>query len=181
MKQIKGYEDLYQIDEFGNVYSNGKGKSTCPNWNVKRIIKPSLKKNGYLSIKLFKDGKRKYYLVHRLVAENYLTNELNFPQVNHKDANKINNHFTNLEWCTAKENILHSKFLGLQKSKKGIENSCSKQILQFDLNNNFIKEWGSINEVKRELNYNSFGIIKCCKKIKKYKTAYGFKWEYKNA
>ena len=51
----------------------------------------------------------------------------------------------------------------------------------FDLNGVFIKEWGSINEVKRELNFNSFGIIKCCKKEKKYKTAYGFKWEYKNA
>jgi hypothetical protein len=68
----------------------------------------------------------------------------------------------------------------LQKSKIGKDHAQSKSILQFDLNGNLIRRFESINQVKRELGFNSFGIIKCCKKEKKYNTAYKFKWEYDN-
>ena len=179
-KDIKGYEGLYEISSCGKIFSKGNGNSTCPIYSTFREIKPRLKKNGYLELKLFKDGKRKFYLIHRLVALNFIENPENKAQINHKDCNKKNNHFINLEWVTSKENIIHSVANGLQKNKKGIENKCSKKILQIDLNNNLIKEWGSIIETKRDLGFNSFGIIKCCKKEKRYKTAYGFKWEYKN-
>jgi len=54
----------------------------------------------------------------------------------------------------------------------------SKAINQFDLDGNLIRTFESINQVKRELGFNSFGIIKCCKKQKRYKTAYKYKWEY---
>ena len=108
----------------------------------------------------------------------FINNHSEKKQVNHIDANKKNNNVLNLEWATAKENIKHSFYLVLQVNKKGFENKCSKSIIQFDLNNNFIKIWGSINEVKRELGFNSFGIIGCCKLKVKYKTAYGFKWKY---
>ena len=177
-ENIKGYEGLYEVSENGKIYSLGNGNSTCPKYSEKRELKPRLKNNGYLEIKLFKNGLRKYYSVHRIVALQFINNHSEKKQVNHIDANKKNNNVLNLEWATAKENIKHSFDLGLQVNKKGFENKCSKSIIQFDLNNNFIKIWGSINEVKRELGFNSFGIIGCCKLKVKYKTAYGFKWKY---
>ncbi len=80
--------------------------------------------------------------------------------------------------ATAKENIRHSIDNGLQPIMRGKDHSSSKPIIQKDLEGNTIKLWESIKMVKRELGFNTFGIIKCCKKEKKYKTAYGYKWEY---
>lgn len=74
-----------------------------------RLLKPSLDKYGYLKIGLFiEEGRRKWFTIHRLVAQAYVPNPNNLPQVNHKDGNKLNNHYSNLEWCTAKENIHHA-------------------------------------------------------------------------
>jgi hypothetical protein len=84
----------------------------------------------------------------------------------------------NLEWATAQENIRHSVANGLQVAPKGSESKCSKSVRQIDMDGNTVCVWGSINEVKREKGFNSIGIIKCCKKEKRYKTAYGFRWEY---
>lgn len=128
--------------------------------------------------KLFKDGKRHYFNVHRLVAETFLENELNKREVNHKDGNKANNNVNNLEWVTSSENQLHAFKNGLQKSKMGKDHAQSKSIFQIDLNGNVIRKFDSIKQVKRELGFNTFGIIKCCKKEKRYKTAYNYKWEY---
>jgi len=175
---IKGYEGLYEISEYGNIYSTGKGNSTCSLYKQYREIPPRLKASGYLHVKLFKDGVRKHYSIHRLVALNFIKNTDNKPQVNHKDGNKQNNHISNLEWATAKENIRHSVKMGLQVNPKSFDNACSKQVIQKDKNDNIVKIWGSINDVKRDLGFNSFGIIGCCKKKKRYKTAYGYKWEY---
>ena len=108
----------------------------------------------------------------------FIPNPENKPQVNHKDGNKLNNDISNLEWVTAKENCRHSVANGLYVAPKGINSKCSKQIEQRSIDDNLIKVWGSINEVKRQLGFNSFGIIKCCKKEKRYKTAYGYKWNY---
>jgi hypothetical protein len=176
--EIKGYEGLYEISEDGKVYSTGKGNSTCPFYSEYREIPARKKPTGYLHIKLFKNGVRKYYSIHRIVALNFIPNPENKPQVNHKDGNKSNNTVENLEWVTSKENIIHSIENGLQVNKKSFDNTCSIQVVQLDLNENIIKIWGSINDVKRELGYNSVGIIGCCKNKKKYKTAYGYKWKY---
>lgn len=177
-KDIVGYEGLYQVSNLGRVKSLGNGKSTNPLTNIEKILKQQPTKKGYLKIKLCNNG-FKYFNVHRLVAQTFIENKKNKPQVNHIDCNKQNNRVDNLEWVTSNENIIHSVLNNLQKNKKGFESKCSKQIQQFDKNWNLIKEWGSINEACIELGINSFGIIKCCKKEKKYKTAYGYKWKYK--
>lgn len=180
IKDVVGYEGLYKITSDGNIISLGNGNSTNSETKKVKQMTIFITDKGYTKIKLSKNSVIKYYSIHRLVAKAFIPNPENKLQVNHINGKKTDNRVENLEWVTAKENIQHSVKNGLQVYKKGIENKCSKQIFQKDLQGNIIKEWGSINEACKQLNYNSFGIIKCCKNQKKYKTAYGYKWEYKN-
>jgi hypothetical protein len=177
-KDLIGFEKLYKISSIGRVKSLGNGKSTNPMYKESKIIKTGISTRGYEKIKLFKDGKRYYFNVHRLVADTFLFEKEGKKEVNHKDGNKLNNSVDNLEWVSASENQKHAYRIGLQIAKKGSENYQSKPIKQLTLDGELIRIFGSINEVTRELGFNTFGIIKCCKKEKKYKTAYKFKWEY---
>ena len=87
-KRIKGFENLYQVSTEGRIKSLGNGKSTNSTTKQERILKTSISKTGYKKIKLFKDGKRYYFSVHRLVAENFIENKENKKEVNHKDGIK---------------------------------------------------------------------------------------------
>lgn len=98
IKKIKGFEN-YTINEYGIVINTKTGK------NVKPYIDS---KNRYLIIRLNKNNKRTRFLVHRLVAINFLENPNNYPVVNHKDNTTRNNHYKNLEWCTTQYNIHQS-------------------------------------------------------------------------
>lgn len=100
-KPINGYESEYSISNYGQVkrfYLNGKTK----------ILKSKSIK-GYNQITLCKNNIKKYYLVHRLVAEHFIENPLNKPQIDHIDMNKNNNKFDNLRWVTCKENKVNQK------------------------------------------------------------------------
>jgi hypothetical protein len=96
-KDIKGYENLYQVSNFGNVKSLRN--------NI--TLKPNVKKNGYYRVSLSKNGKVKESNIHYLVASTFIENPESKPTVNHKDLNKLNNCVTNLEWATMKEQIRH--------------------------------------------------------------------------
>lgn len=106
-KDIRGYEGLYQVSNLGRVKSlskNVKGR------NYKEIIKaPSYGGKGYYRLSLCKNGKNKYFYIHRLVAQAFISNPNNYPCVNHIDCNIYNNNFDNLEWCTYKYNNNHGK------------------------------------------------------------------------
>lgn len=168
-KDIKGYEGLYEISNLGNVKSS-------------KILKKELCKNGYFRIKLFKNGKGKRFLIHRLVAIAFIPNQDDKPQVNHRDGNKQNNNVNNLEWVTSKENNIHAHRAGLNKGsfgmlgKKGKLNKRAKIINQYDLDGNFIKSWHGYYEIQRELNINISNIVACCKKRRK--KAKGYIWKY---
>lgn len=102
MKQIQEYPN-YSVTEDGRVIStqrvagrNGKGIST-----IHKELTILHNQSGYCMVNLTKNKKSKTRYVHRLVAQAYIDNPENLPQVNHKDGNKDNNHYTNLEWCTA--------------------------------------------------------------------------------
>lgn len=159
-KDVKGYEGLYQISNLGNIKSNTNIKS-------KRI-----NKQGYLTTQLCKNNKKRSKRINRLVAEAFIPNPNNFPQVNHKDENKLNNEVSNLEWCTEKYNTNYgTRNLKISKSKY-------KKVLQFDMNMNFIKKWDSIKEAQEELKL--FHISDVCKKRYRYRSCGGYIWKYEN-
>lgn len=122
-KPVKGFEGLYEVSNTGFVKSlprvkvNNKGKQITK----ERILKFNDFNNGYLKVPLTNGNHiKRYYLVHRLVAEAFIDNPNNLPQVNHIDGNKENNHVSNLEWCTREDNIKHAYKMGLNPSRKKI-------------------------------------------------------------
>lgn len=164
-KDIKGYEGLYQVSNLGNVKSLNYKR-----WHKEKIMNMQINKGGYYTISLHKDKKEKRFLVHRLVAEAFIPNIYNLPQINHKDENSLNNNYKNLEWCNQGYNNNYGNH-----NEKMIK-SLSKRIKQYDKNNNFIKEWMSMIIASKELNINSGNICCCCKGRKK--TAGGYIWRY---
>lgn len=167
---IPQYEGIYQVSNLGNVK------------NLKNKILRPMNDGNYLNIDLYKNGKRKRYKIHRLVAETFIPNPENKSQVNHIDGNKLNNCIENLEWCTPKENTRHAFKTGLAKVNKsmqgrfGANNPNSRQVNQYTLDNVFVKRWKSTKDVERELKIHHSHISKCCKN--KLKTAGGYVWKY---
>ena len=160
-KDIKGYEGLYQISNFGYIKSLHYSGGT-----KQKIMKFGKDKDGYLQIILTKNKKHKVYKVHRLVAQTFIPNPDNLPQINHRDENKQNNNVNNLEWCSNKYN-----------SNYGTKNDWNKKkVAQYDLNGNFIKQYRSIIEASKEINKNHSHISQCCHHQRK--SSYGFKWEF---
>lgn len=111
-KDIEGFEGLYQVSNYGRV----KGLKT------NTILKPN-EHTGYLRVQLSKNGKQTNHFIHRLVARTFIPNPENKPEVNHKDADKKNNHVENLEWVTSKENSRHAVQQGLIKNGSELKNS----------------------------------------------------------
>jgi hypothetical protein len=111
-------------------------------------------------------------LIHRIVAETFLENINNKSCINHINGDKTDNRVNNLEWCTQSENMLHAYKTKLIKPSY-------KKVIQYDLYENFVKEWESIVDVEKILKINSSNISKCCKG--KLKTAGGFVWKYADA
>lgn len=103
-KPVKDYENLYEVSNFGKIRSLKKNK----------LKTEQLSKNGYSVINLYvgKSIKREY--LHRIVAQAFIPNLDNKPQVNHIDGNKQNNHVENLEWVTSNENLKHAYKMGLR-------------------------------------------------------------------
>ena len=102
-KDIKGFEGFYKVSNTGNIYSVKRRDSR----GIKiggLTLKPTCCKDGYLKVVLNKNGMRYYKRLHRLVAETFIPNPNNFPQVNHIDEIKDNNNVKNLEWCTSRYN-----------------------------------------------------------------------------
>lgn len=117
--------------------------------------------------------------VHRLVAGAFIINKENKPEVNHIDENKLNNHISNLEWVTPKENCNHGTRLQRQvlaHDYKVIATKNSKAIKQIDKHLGVINIWQSIRYCEEKTGFNASNIVKCCKG--KMKTSYGFQWEY---
>ena len=175
IKDIQGYEGLYTITEDGEVLSlYGKG----------RILKQtkSTARNGvyYMKVELYKDLKYKGFRVHRLVAEAFIPNPENKPQVNHKDGNTLNNHISNLEWNTNSENNLHAyrelgrKAVGL--GEFGKDNKTYKKIGMYSLDGELLRTFYGTQEAARETGCHQSAISQVANGKRNYTG--GFKWKY---
>lgn len=147
MKRFR--DSKYLICEDGKVWSEFT--------NV--YLKPSLT-NGYLHVVLIINDCRKTINIHRLVAECYVENTNNYLTVNHKDGNKLNNHYTNLEWCTTKHNTKHAYEMGLAKGKKGKIGSVG------DKNGNAILNECEVLEIRKLYVSKKYTYNKLAKKFK---------------
>lgn len=164
-KEIEGYEGLYQVSNYGRVKSlnyNRTGKE--------KILKSYSNTDGYLSVDLRKEGKRKSCKVHRLVAQAFIENPNNYEEVNHIDEDKTNNYITNLEWCTHFYNMNYGTRTDRAKDKQKIA-QCKKVLC---ITTNTI--YNSIKEASQILNISSSNICYCCNG--KRKTCGGLKWKY---
>lgn len=155
----------YKISEYGEILN--------PNGI---LLKPQLRGSGYFFIRI----KGKNYNVHRLVAKYFINNPYNLEQVNHKDGNKQNNKFDNLEWCTRSYNQKHAYANNLQKAIRGKDNYNSKSVFMFSLKGIFEKEFYSLKDAADYCNCNNINsytnISSCCNGT--LKTAYNHKWSW---
>ena len=156
MKDIENYEGLYAITRDGRVWS----------YKSNKFLKPIDNGHGYYQISLCKEGKVKNYLIHRLVAQAFIPNPEELPQVNHKDENKQNNCVNNLEWCDTKYNANYGTRTERAAKKRSIPVYCEELDRVFD---------GS-RQTARELGLDNSSIIKCCKG--KLKTHGGYHFRY---
>ena len=176
-KDIKGYEGLYQVSNFGEVCSSYKYKGI-----QKHLLHKGVNRCGYYIVSLRKDKKDKTYLVHRLVAKAFLPNDTNQPVVNHIDGNKLNNNINNLEWCSHSHNTKESFRLGLSKVNKTmlgkVGGKCpnSVPVNQYTLDGIFIKRWDSSVDAMHYFGLKYNHISKCCRGIRH--SYAGYKWRY---
>lgn len=178
-KDVIGYEGIYIVSTLGRII--------CLHWNngdTHRYLKP-FDNGGYQRVVLIKDGVRKKFLLHRLVAEAFIPNPFDKPFINHIDGNKANNSVSNLEWVTPKENVSHAILNNLRPlvckptGLKGHDSPCSKKVLQFSLDGSLVCEWGCAKDAADYIKGRVASIQRVCRHERK--TYRGYVWEYANA
>lgn len=181
-KDIKGYEGFYQISDLGRIKSLERDVFNSRGIVIRhikeKILVQSLDRNGYPGVHLFKNGKSKTTLVHRLVAIAFLPNPENKPQVNHIDEVKTNNAVDNLEWCDSQYNINYGtrteRMVQNRRYSKLGDNPNAKPVFCEELN----KKFDSIRSAEEELGILRTSIGKACRG--EIKRAGGFHWRYAN-
>ena len=145
---IEGFEN-YQINMSGEI---SLLNCYCPDYDVYGTLSKRIDRAGYYSVRLSRNGKTYTKMLHRLLAEAFIPNPLNLPEVDHVDGNKLNLKLTNLRWCTHAQNTKYAYSLGL--------NSAAKKVIDAVTG----KEFASISEAASAIgmNYNT-----CCKRLEK--------------
>lgn len=160
-RDIAGYENLYQVSNLGRVKALGNGKTHN---SKEHLLKPEKDIGSYLRVRLSKQGKQKHYKIHRLVAEAFIPNPKNLPEINHRNESKTDNRASNIEWCTR----LYNHNYGTINQR--ISKSLSKKVMCIETN----KVYCSVKEAKNETKLNHIDAV--CRG--KRKTCGGFHWQY---
>jgi hypothetical protein len=163
-KDIKNYEGLYQVSNLGNI----------KNILTKQILGKFGKR--YYETYLYKNGKRKCFKIHRLVAQAFIPNLNNKSEVNHIDGNRYNNTVSNLEWVTRQENMNHASQHKLLSCKESIEKT-RKDIEAINIISGEIIQFKSLSEAGRVLGINVSNICACCKGRVKSLKSYRFRYK----
>ena len=181
-KDIVGYDGMYMVSNLGRVksieriitYSDGRVYKYH-----EKILKQSVNK-GYMKVTLSKNSKVTSKKVHRLVAEAFLSNKNNYPQVNHKDECTTNNNIDNLEWCSQEYNNNYGTRIERIKKKINKEalsfkykNKNGKKVYQYDNKLKLINVFPTLRECERQ-GFDRRAIRRCLnKEVNHHK---GFIW-----
>lgn len=168
-KDVVGFEGLYKVSNYGRVFSV---KSDLVLKEV-RIFR----NRKYLGVSLY-NGKFHTKPIHRLVAEAFIPNPNEYPQVNHIDENTMNNRVDNLEWCTSKQNNNH----GTRNQRISISeiNSPKKnryRISQYTLDGKFVRTYSSATEASRH-GFTKSHILDCARGLSRYSHSQGYVWKF---
>ena len=163
----------YSIDENGNVRRNQTGK----------ILKDYVNNKGYRYIDLRIEGRTKRYLVHRLVALTFISNEENYPCVNHKDCNPLNCAVDNLEWCSYSYNNQYGYDMGRKpltkaqvKARKRPKRYLYKKVFQYSFDGVLVNVFDSLTEAHNKTGFSMSSISACA--VGRNTKAHGFIWKY---
>lgn len=182
-KSIRNYEGLYEVSSLGRIRSISRKKKV----NIKnnefvvhkgRVLKQSLKRNGYYSFDASKDGKAKTITVHRMIAEAFIPNPDNKPCINHKNAIKTDNRIENLEWVTYKENSEHASDMDLFPTPQKVRIQCIELQKEFEssvvaarwLNDTVFKGSKNIKTISKN-------IRRACTDARASNKAYNYRWK----
>ena len=172
-RDVPEYEDIYQVSNYGRVRRIYNGKV--------KVMTQRHRGKGYLGVTLLKNGTKKDFYVHRLVAETFIPNQDNLPQVNHKNLNKEDNSVENLEWVTAVDNMRHRFMYGAPIKKKQYTSFRRKRkntikIKQYLLDGTYVQTWDSLQQIQNTLGIYHSNISDCCKGVTK--KSHGYIWSY---
>lgn len=157
-KTIKSFEN-YEVSDHGNVRNTNTGEQ----------LKTPLNSWGYPSVTLCDENGRKNKTVHRLVAEAFIPKIHKLLEVNHKDEDKTNNHVSNLEWVTKKENMNHGT-----RTKRASE-SRYKKVCQYNLQGKLLMVWNSMKDAEKA-GFSHTGVSQCCHGKRTHYKGYVWGW-----
>ena len=160
-RKVSGFEKCYEVSSLGRLRNIRTGK----------ILRSKELRGGYVVDILCDNNRRKTVRRHRLVAEAFIPNPDNKPEINHKNGNKADNAISNLEWATHRENTDHSWATGLTKLPTPTEKSVSQYF-----EGKWIATYRSLKYAEKLTGINIASILKCC--TRERKSAGGYEWKY---
>ena len=173
-KQIEEFEN-YEVSNYGQIrvkeyikfqkHYSGKMSRYV---HKSKVLKPRVSNSGYLTVCLWKNGRGKTVRIHQLVAKHFLPKVEGCNYINHLDANKENNHVSNLEWCTQSHNIQYAYDHGTKIPPH------QRRVGQYDLNGNLVRIWDSLADAHRATG--AYNIYKVC--LGERNQAGGYIWKY---
>lgn len=175
-RDIVGYEGLYVVSNMGRIKSLARDKKYSRHWE--QIIKQQ-NVNGYLYVRLYKNGTNNFLRVHRIVAASFLSKKEGCEVINHINEIKSDNRAENLEWCTTEYNCnFGTRNEKLSKSQRH-HSKFAKPVVMMTLDGEIVKEYSSIRDAGRD-GWRRKDISNICRNTGLSKTTKGYIWKFKN-